>query len=339
MSVPRHRILSPLLILALVAVSCLCVWLLFGSRGNDQPRPPDPSEGSASESGNLPTVGFEGEGEGDGGHLVTRPFVEGSGTGRAPTGSGFAVRAVLAATGDPVAGAEVRFIDTSDLESWQNFWEEARRGSADLWLRQEGTDHRTGVHGWTLVPSFRRSAILVAAKGNLRSTTRWYERLIPEQADEELILELRPVDPFDVRVVDHAGRVAPGIPVGVMHQTQTRRHFSNVQRTGPDGVVRFYRPAASGGREAGGAQWIAAAIPAIYPPTIPYPRGTLGTDPLTLTLPPTAELLVHVRDAMGQLYQKTAWVDIVVEQRPSRAGEILGVRSMTQFTDNGVARF
>jgi len=143
------------------------------------------------------------------------------------------------ATGRPVSGAEVLWLDPDRVEDPEGYWEEGCfRGVRDPepTFRKYGRTRSSGLDGMTWVPPLPLACGLMARKGGL-----WAEACIGHRLPQRLPirLELEPEKVVRVQVVDAEGRPRAGVPVGLFHRDPSRCPVYEAWTTGPEGLAEM----------------------------------------------------------------------------------------------------
>lgn len=245
------------------------------------------------------------------------------------------LRVVDAETGQPVAGAEVRFLDPDASGPRPLHGDQTLHGTSTVRAHRServdalGSIHRTDEKGELRLPPFDEFAYVSASHDGLYD----FDTLRAGRG-EAAVLELVPDATIRVRVVDPQGEPAVGVPVAIRRYTEAvsggppggidisggkgkgrtvttinvggqgspgPRTLAGIDTAAADGIAEFrHVQEIIGERKAGQRHTLAIASPLVEPVEAEIGSDGWPDEPLVLQLPETGELEVLVVDAEGK---------------------------------------
>jgi hypothetical protein len=256
-----------------------------------------------------------------------------------------AVRIVDAATGDPIAGADVRWSNESTWAPVNQLSAAARhaaRQDPDAWVLAHGFRARSDRDGLVHV-HLHAAGTRVRAFAGGRYGAESFRRDEPTPPEGHRVL-VEPDVTLRVRVVDHAGRAASGVPVALERRTPSRQNrvARGALLTDEHGVAAFLhvqqrRSPGPEERELAEPWDVVVAIQQLDVPPVPVELQPPPAEPVTIKLPPTGrlkarvtfagrplpgldELALHAGPARDAIAANCAWTAFVGEDGWARWG-------------------
>ena len=215
---------------------------------------------------------------------------------------GRAVRVVDATTGEPVPGAEVRFLREGAIPDDRREATICGRPLDDL-LDRYGRRFRADEQGMLRVPRTRAWLVGIAPG-------RWGTSLCPESGSGTRELALHPDTSLAVRVVDGAGAPLLGIPVQLIYVWDAREIGTTVESGSPDGFARFAHIPAYASLTDRESFLVRLPILAGRCPWMNLVVHKLPSEPVSLVAPPLGRLEVHALDGKGNPLREPAEVKV-----------------------------
>ncbi len=232
----------------------------------------------------------------------------------------FEVLVVDAATQEPVADADVRWLEVP----WFTWWGDpgiSKEIGTDLeaGMEKRGEHTLTDELGLALVSDPKKLLLVTARKGS----SFGQDIIVAPEVDEPLTLAMRVQHDLTVRVVDEAGRPAPGITVGIGPAGESWSDWSRPTDEHGLLVVR-------------NVEWLLGTVGLNLESAFSV-RLEIGVDPqverwidprrmpsevVELSMPATGRMHVRVVDARGQVVPVQGRVLLSVERRPVQ-GELI----------------
>lgn len=211
--------------------------------------------------------------------------------------NGMRVLVVSAATGEPLPGAEVLYIDEDRVDESEAQRSMMEGGDIEAVFERFGMSYRAGEDGEALVPRPRGGAVVAG-----RTADGFGFAQVRAGAREPVRLELIVGSDVLVQVVDGAGRPLEGILVAVrMREHGFHQDLWPAVSQGPEGIARVTRLAEMVSvMEGDGDLYVALPYPLPEAVELQLDPEDLPREPVTLAMPPTGAVEVLVQGPHGE---------------------------------------
>ena len=240
----------------------------------------------------------------------------------APLADGLEVVVVEDATGRPLPGARVSFLDgpayyssgreAEARELLEELLEEDDPGAPVL---DHGRSFEADAQGRVTVPP--GPGVLLGRSGEL-----WNLVALPARTQAPFELRLTRSGSLRVRVVRATGEPASGVPVMLIQKRGSwADEYRYVETEGPEGLAEldhaalYVRAAAAGvwGETRARSRWfVALCLHAAETPMVELDPAALPAEPIEFVLPPMGRVELHVRAEDGSVPEEPFWTDLLI---------------------------
>lgn len=333
MAAMRARI-PLLLVLLLVAVGAVCVWSPWRSGDTTVQLPPEIPAGARDARVAIDEVLAPAP------EVARAPVADDEQAPETEEAAPVTLTVVEAATGEPVAGAEVFTATFQELE-WGKRSRAHGNPDPEPLLRELGRSSASDANGDVRLERFDDDTLICARRGELFRFASWYEL----QNQEGRIPLFRDRD-LEIEVVDAAGRPCAGVLVVLDELRTSRRMRLWSAKTSALGIARLrhvlgevanWRHHGLGEAEV----FATFGFPAADAPRVPVDLDDPPTEPIRLVLPPTGEVAAAVEREDGEPLQGELTVRLRRAESETAPSGVWGSSFLEQeaLTENGVAGF
>jgi carboxypeptidase family protein len=237
-------------------------------------------------------------------------------------------------TQSSVARADVYILDPKEVKGTDALFE----ANGMAWLMHEyGQHYRTRANGEVRVARPSRGTMIFAEQG-LRSG---YQRVLILE-DDSVKLEIMPMQPLEVEVIDSNGQRVADVPVIFGHESQGSFKELVTRHTSRIGKINFSDlfPLLASYTEIGPLM-VELGIPVSMSHADDQQRTVLTDEilqrgKLTLTLPPVGQVRITVVDSLGKVLPMVGTIHLMPDEKVDGPRRII---SRNRKTTNGTAEF
>lgn len=240
---------------------------------------------------------------------------------------------------EPIAGALVRWLEFESVEADVMSQLERSEVQIEAVLEAYGSEAMTDSAGRVRVPELRDGGCLSAARED-----SWGMRVLSNEEESPVVLEIQEDPPVVVRVVDGHGEPCGGVPVVLRVSKRSRSRdglrAASAERTG---LARLEHPRTIAALMEAEQLSVGLALLVAPPIEAPLDLAAIPREPIELVVPPLAGVDVRIRAFDGSPFSTPATVtlDLVEAEKPIDPAmrRRLGAAERSGTSVGGLARF